>query len=135
MLPAVLRLLALGAALLTGCDSTALSLDDPNRANVTFDPPLWTLRTNTLEVTMTLGDGDPANGTGDEQTFGVLTYDFGEGVSLQSYTFESNFQAKLVLQRYPGVEVGEHDMVLQIRNYYGTFFARGTFYVSEYVEE
>ncbi len=124
---------AVGLALAGGgCDSTGLSLDDPNQLNATLKPPFVSrdeTRHNGVELTL---DGEAeADVTGDITTNYVISADFGQGLGGTGYQFTSNFSVTFDLLRFTEATSGVRTFTVKFHNYYGDFLARGELNVYE----
>ena len=71
----------------------------------------------------------PGDVTGDPRTWSVQSWDFGEGLELRSWAFESNFQLTLQVGVFSSAEVGAHRLTLELSNNFGTFIATGELFV------
>lgn len=118
-------------AIVLGCDSTALSLGDPNEVNVELVPAYMQRGGEPVEVVMTFTDADPDDRAGTVTDNRILDADLGDGLFLRLYTFESNFRVRLLFESDPDATPYERTLTLRIRNHYGTFLARGTFFLLE----
>lgn len=121
------RLSILFAALLTAaCDSTALSLDDPSVYTASLEPD-YVEGSEAAQLILAFDDvADLDDGTGDPTGWQVSIVDFGApGLYLAGYRFLSNFQIELTvaLEDPEGSTrpIGQHTLVLQVSNHYGTF--------------
>lgn len=117
-------------ALLLACDSTALSLGDPNDLNATLDPPYVDTEDNLESLgfdtwVLTMDAEDPTDETGTKSQFRILESDFGQGLGLVGHEFQSNFVIHLNLKRYAEAVPGSRKWSVQFRNHYGTFLAHG----------
>lgn len=121
--------------LLGGCESNALSLDDPTRYTGSLTPDYVEGRAAAVVLTF---DGIDAVSdlTGDPTTWQVAADDLGE-LYLEGFKFLSNFQVELDLAtQRPGCDeetagcerasLGQHALTLQISNHYGTFTVQTT---------
>lgn len=131
--------LALGGAALcalcwsTSCRSTALSLDDPNELNVTFDPDhiaADVFELPTVHVRFAGVQGAEA-GARSDATPVVGEWDFGEGLFLRSWEFIDNkdFSLDIGIKRFADAPKGRRTLRLKIHNSRGTFLALGVFTV------
>lgn len=113
---------------LSACDSSALSLGDPNDVNASLEPP-YIADDQTTVWTLTLLDGADDGETGDMSDNYILDADFGQGVGLSStgYTFKSNFEIELGLTLFAEAEAGTRTFSVRFINDYGEFFAHGEF--------
>ena len=123
-------------ALLLACDSTALSLGDPNDLNATlapsYIPPQEDIESLGLDTwILTMDAEDPADATGTLSQFRILEADFGQGIGLVGHEFRSNFVIDLNLKRYAEAVRGTRKWSVQFRNHYGTFLAHGELEVYE----
>jgi hypothetical protein len=128
------RALAL-ASVLGGCESNALSLDDPTRYTASLTPDY--VEGRVAEVVLTFDGIDAVSDpTGDPTTWQVAADDLGE-LYLEGFKFLSNFQVELDLAtQRPGCDeetagceraaLGQHALTLQISNHYGTFTVQTT---------
>lgn len=121
----------LAICLLWSCDSTALSLGDPNELNADLDPPFIDESGTTAVWTLTLLGATEDAGVGDMSDNYIISADFGEGVGLSGtgYTFTSNFVIELGLTRFAEAEPGARTFNVRFVNDYGEFFAHGEFTV------
>ncbi len=113
---------------LSACDSSALSLGDPNDINASLEPP-YIADDQTTVWTLTLLDGADDGTSGDMSDNYILDADFGQGVGLSStgYTFKSNFEIELGLTLFAEAEAGTRTFSVRFINDYGEFFAHGEF--------
>lgn len=118
--------------LLMSCDSTALSLGDPNDLNAELFPNFIDEGENAV-WTLTLLDAetDTDDTPGDMSDNYIISADFGQGVGLSGtgYTFRSNFVIELGLTRYAEAEPGTRTYNVRFVNDYGEFLAHGEFNV------
>jgi hypothetical protein len=130
-----LRTRARGAAFLAAlgalsCDSTALSLGDPNDLNATLVPPFITEDDPNSVWTLTLNAGAEAETTADSADLAensIVSADFGPGVRISGsgYLFKSQFVVELYLKRYAEAEPGTRTFSVRFINAYGEFLAHG----------
>lgn len=115
---------------LGGCDSSALSLGDPNDINAELVPAYIAEDQNTV-WTLTLLEGAEDDTSGAMADNYILDADFGQGVGLNGtgYTFKSNFVIELGLTLYAEAEAGTRTFSVRFVNDYGEFFAHGEFSV------
>lgn len=121
------RLILLGCMLASlGCESSALSLDDPSAYHAVLQPDY--LEGSSAAELLLVFDGvaDLDDNTGDSAGWQVSIVEFGApGLYLAGYRFVSNFKIELTvaLEDPEGSSrpIGQHDLVLQISNHYGTF--------------
>jgi hypothetical protein len=128
MLPRVFRPLVLAAVVAAGCDSTALSLDAlPSVA--AFEPEYWQALGADQQVTVRVQGVNHDEPTGDERTFSVLSADFGSGLHMTEYTFQSPFTVDLKIEREecPPPAEGTREVHLKIANKFGVFSVHGSF--------
>ncbi|MGK0360458.1 MAG: hypothetical protein ACI9U2_002771 [Bradymonadia bacterium] len=124
-LPATLWVCALAC---TGCESTALSLDNPSEYQAVLEPD-YLEGTAAAEIVLVFdGVADVDDNTGDSSGWQVSIIEFGApGLYLAGYRFLSNFKVQLTvaLEDPDGASrpIGQHDLILQISNHYGTFTA------------
>lgn len=112
----------------SGCDSTALALEDPNAINVSFDPEFVEPDATEVSVEVRFVDvEDPDEGGPGSRAVG--DWDFGEGLFLVSWEFHSDFHLTIVLQRFADAPKGRRSLSLEVHNPHGTFLARGEFTV------
>lgn len=113
-------------ALLMGCDSTALSLDDPSVYTASLEPD-YIEGSEPAQLILAFDDvAELSDGTGDPSGWQVSIIDFGApGLYLAGYRFLTNFQIELTvaLDDPEGSTrpIGQHTLVLQVSNHYGTF--------------
>lgn len=109
-----------------GCDSTALSLDDPSEYQATLEPD-YIEGSEAATLVLSFDDvADLGDVTGDASGWQVSIVEFGApGLYLAGYRFLSNFQIELTvaLEDPEGASrpIGQHTLVLQVSNHYGTF--------------
>jgi len=128
-------LLCLG---LSGCDSTALSLEDPNLLEVAFEPAFFSpddRGTVDVEVTF-LGVTDPDD---DRGVVRDLEEDFTDcaakeepctAIFIDHIEFLSNWRVRLSLEvPLAGSDQGRYDLRLRVTNAFGTFTGVGAFFV------
>ncbi|MCK6573429.1 hypothetical protein L6V77_20300 [Myxococcota bacterium] len=120
-------LVVLGAL---ACDSTALSLGDPNDLNATLVPPFITEDDPNSVWTLTLNTGataGAADDTADLAENSIVSADFGPGVRISGsgYLFKSQFVVELYLKRYAEAEPGTRTFTVRFINAYGEFLAHG----------
>lgn len=121
-----LGMLCLGALSLLGCESTALSLDDPSQYQAVLEPD-YLEGTSAAELVLVFdGVANVDDNTGDSAGWQVSIVEFGApGLYLAGYRFLSNFKVQLTvaLEDPEGSSrpIGQHDLTLQISNHYGTF--------------
>lgn len=124
-------MLILGLALLGGplaCQSTALSLGDPNAINVVLDPEFIEPDTFETQVHLRfLGVEDSTDGSPVSRA--VRAWDFGDGLFLWTWQFESNFSLVIGIKRFADAPKGRRTLTLEVYNHFGTFLARGEFTV------
>ena len=121
---------ALGLALtaLGACESTALSLGDPNEVNSSFVPSFIQGDEFDIFVAVTVeSENDSEEGSVGERA--VVEYDFGPGLFLRSWSFDTNFRFTMQIQRFADAEPGERELTLRIHNHFGEFLVRGAFTV------
>lgn len=118
----------LALCLLPACDSSALSLGDPNDINASLEPP-YIADDQATVWTLTLLDGADDGTTGDVSDNYILDADFGQGVGLSStgWTFKSNFEIEFGLTLFAEAEAGTRTFNVLFINDYGEFFAHGEF--------
>ncbi len=124
---------------LTACDSTALSLNDPNALSLAFDPAfLDPNESGTFEVEVEfLGVADPDDDSGTTRI--LLESDFAscaaheeacDELVLQAVEFQSNWRLKMTLAATAvGDDSGRYDFSIRVRNNFGTFTGSGAFFV------
>lgn len=111
---------------LAGCDSTALSLDDPSVYTASLTPD-YVEGSDPAVIVLAFEDvANLTDATGDPAGWQVSIVEFGApGLYLAGYRFLSNFQIELTvaLEDPEGSTrpIGQHTLVLQISNHYGTF--------------
>jgi len=116
------------ATLLTlACDSTALSLDDPNAVNATIEPPFIANDDTVVPVTVRFVEGESgsAGAASSSVTPLVLSADFGVDLASNNWMFEDDFVVHMDLTRYADTALGERPFTVRIFNRFGTFIARG----------
>lgn len=113
--------------LLSSCDSTALSLRDPNTINAQLDPEYIESDADEVTLWMTVSGSDTTSGPRGERV--VLEKSLGEGLYLISYRFEADFRLLLTLGRSADAPRGRRSLSMKIRNSRGTFLVRGEFTV------
>jgi hypothetical protein len=112
--------------LVVGCESTALSLDDPSAYPATLEPE-YIEGSDPAQLTLVFDDVSAVGDTtGDSSGWQVSIVEFGApGLYLAGYRFISNFQIELTvaLEDPDGSSrpIGQHDLILQVTNHYGTF--------------
>lgn len=122
-LPATLCICVLAS---TGCESTALSLDNPSEYQAVLEPD-YLEGTAAAEIVLVFdGVADVDDNTGDSSGWQVSIVEFGApGLYLAGYRFLSNFKVQLTvaLEDPDGTSrpIGQHDLILKISNHYGTF--------------
>ncbi|MBM4319058.1 MAG: hypothetical protein FJ125_03650 [Deltaproteobacteria bacterium] len=120
--------LLLGSTALPGCTSTALSLDDPNAINATFDPEFIEDGIYEAEVQVRfVGVEDSADGPSAARAVG--DWNFGDGLFLSAWEFQSDFSLTIGIKRFADAPKGRRTLSLEIYNGRGTFLARGAFTV------
>jgi hypothetical protein len=110
------------------CESSALSLSDPNEVNAEIEPPFIANDETRVSVTIRFLDESPsASGAGNtaRTTPLVLSADFGTDIASNNWMFEDDFVVRMDLTRYADTAVGERPFTVRIFNGYGTFVARG----------
>lgn len=111
---------------LIGCESTALSLDDPSAYPAVLEPE-YIEGTAPAQLTLMFdGVSDVDDNTGDSAGWQVSIIDFGApGLYLAGYRFLSNFQIEITVafEDPDGSSrpIGQHELILQVTNHYGTF--------------
>ena len=126
---AISRALCAGLLLL-GCESTAFNLDEGGEENLVLSPAFMEGAVLTAEIEATVqGVEDPDNGEGDPRTWSVEAAELSPTLTLESWSFESNFRLILRLTRAEGAASGAHEIVLRIHNHFGTFIARGDLFI------
>ena len=121
-----LALLGLSLVGVVGCESTALSLDDPAAYDAVLEPDYLEGSTPAELVLVFDGVANLDDNTGDSAGWQVSIIDFGApGLYLAGYRFLSNFKVALTvaLEDPEGSSrpIGQHELILQISNHYGTF--------------
>ena len=123
------------------CESTALSLEDPNALNAVFEPSFIGADSYQLPLLLVIDvDIDESEASADDDAAiesvaagadqqAVLDYDFGDGLLLVSWQFTADFEIDIVVQRFFDAQPGVRNMTVRIHNRFGTFLARGEFNV------
>lgn len=114
------------ALLALACDSTALSLDDPNAVNATIEPPFIANDDTVVPITVRFVEGESGRGAASSSvTPLVLSADFGVDLASNNWMFEDDFVVHMDLTRYADTALGERPFTVRIFNRFGTFVARG----------
>ncbi len=114
-------------ALLGGCESTALNQADPTSLQYggAFSPPFYTclgddIASYEVEVTfLSAQDVDDDQGRAEDRDVQFSTDC--DDLSLQRWSFQSNFRFTLELNRFFSQETHECEVSLVFSNHYGTF--------------
>jgi hypothetical protein len=128
--PAARLSLALCLTIALPACGEALSTGDPATSTLEIDQPFMDGQTTVRDVNAVLADvDDPDDATGDRSRWSVVDWDFGPDLELVRWSFESNYRLALTIQRTEDADNGRHELLLTIRNNFGTFVARGEFFV------
>jgi hypothetical protein len=126
----------LSALLLSACANDALTVGDPGSLTLVLDRPYIDVVEGEAvdylerEVIAEIGEADnPDDATGDPRAWSVLAWDFGGGLELREWAFESNFRLRLTVRAYADTPAGSWPISLTLQNNFGVFAASGEFFI------